>query len=106
MNLRGGYHNIVRGDQPSINRQVDWLRRELDKHNANWAMLDVERYAELISADMWATWDDVRRFDDRWADVETRVLVGYIPPWNWSKFLGQPDLREFPWTGNRVELPS
>lgn len=95
MGLRGGYHNLVRGDQASIDRQVDWLRQELDKHHANWAMLDVERYAELVRADMWASWDDVRRFDDRWAKVETRVLVGYIPPWNWSKHLGQPDLREF-----------
>jgi GH25 family lysozyme M1 (1,4-beta-N-acetylmuramidase) len=95
MGLRGGYHNLVRGDQPSINRQVDWLRRELDKHNANWAMLDIERYGELVKADMWPTWDDVLRFDDRWAKLETRVLVGYIPPWNWSKHLGQPDLRQF-----------
>jgi len=95
MGLRGGYHNLVRGDQPSINRQVDWLRQELDRHDANWAMLDIERYAELVNADMWPRWEDVRRFDDRWAQVETRVLVGYLPPWNWSKHLGQPDLREF-----------
>jgi GH25 family lysozyme M1 (1,4-beta-N-acetylmuramidase) len=93
--LRGGYHNLVRGDQPSINRQVDWLRRELDRYNANWAMLDVERYGELVKANMWPTWEDVLRFDDRWAEVDDRVLVGYIPPWNWSKHLGQPDLREF-----------
>ncbi|HEX6684700.1 MAG TPA: DUF3578 domain-containing protein [Candidatus Limnocylindrales bacterium] len=95
MGIRGGYHNIVRGDQESINRQVDWLRRELDRHDANWAMLDVERYAELVKAEMWPRWEDVRRFDDRWAQVDSRVLVGYIPPWNWSKHLGQPDLREF-----------
>lgn len=95
MGLRGGYHNLVRGDQPSINRQVDWLRRELDKHHANWAMLDVERYGELVSADMVPTWDDVLRFDERWAKVDDRVLVGYIPPWNWSQHLGEPDLRQF-----------
>ncbi len=93
--VRGGYHNLVRGDQASINRQVDWLRRELDAYHANWAMLDVERYAELVSADMWPRWDDVRRFDDRWAAVEDRVLVGYLPPWNWNRHLGQPDLRAF-----------
>jgi hypothetical protein len=93
--VRGGYHNLVRGDQASINRQVDWLRRELDAYDANWAMLDVERYAELVSADMWPRWDDVRRFDDQWAAVEDRVLVGYLPPWNWRKYLGQPDLRAF-----------
>jgi GH25 family lysozyme M1 (1,4-beta-N-acetylmuramidase) len=95
MGVRGGYHNLVRGDQQSINRQVDWLRQELDRHDANWAMLDVERYAELVNANMWPRWEDVRRFDDRWAEVEGRVLVGYIPPWNWSKYLGQPDLRQF-----------
>jgi hypothetical protein len=91
--LRGGYHNLVRGDQASINRQVDWLRRELDAYDANWGMLDIERYAELVSANMWPRWDDVRRFDDRWAALEDRVLVGYLPLWNWSKHLGQPDLR-------------
>ena len=95
MGLRGGYHNLVRGDQGSINRQVDWLRRELDRYDLNWAMLDIERYSELVKAEMWPTWDDVRRFDDRWAAIESRVLVGYLPPWNWSKFLGQPDLRDF-----------
>jgi hypothetical protein len=78
-----------------FNRQVDWLRRELDRYKANWAMLDVERYSELVKADMWPRWDDVRRFDDRWAEVDSRVLVGYIPPWNWSKHLEQPDLRDF-----------
>jgi hypothetical protein len=93
--LRGGYHNLVRGDQASINRQVDWLRQELDSHDANWAMLDVERYAEMVSANAWPQWDDVRRFDDRWAAVEDRVLVAYLPPWNWNKHLGQPDLRAF-----------
>lgn len=93
--VRGGYHNLVRGDQASINRQVDWLRRELDAYDANWAMLDIERYAELVSADMWPRWDDVRRFDDRWAELEDRVLVGYLPPWNWNRYLGQPDLRAF-----------
>ncbi|HEY7225484.1 MAG TPA: DUF3578 domain-containing protein [Micromonosporaceae bacterium] len=93
--LRGGYHNLVRGEQASINRQVDWLRQELDAHDANWALLDVERYAEMISAGAWPRWDDVRRFDDRWAAVDDRVLVGYVPPWNWRNHLGQPDLREF-----------
>jgi Glycosyl hydrolases family 25 len=93
--MRGGYHNLVRGDQASINRQVDWLRRELDAHDANWALLDVERYTEMISAVAWPLWDDVRRFDDRWAAVDNRVLVGYLPAWMWNNHLGQPDLRAF-----------
>ena len=95
MVLRGGYHNLIRGDQASINRQVDWLRQELDAYDANWAMLDIERYAELVSANLWPRWDDVRRFDDRWAAVDDRVLVGYLPPWNWRNHLGKPDLRAF-----------
>jgi len=37
----------------------------------------------------------VRRFDDRWAAVEDRVLAAYLPPWNWAKHLGKPDLRPF-----------
>jgi hypothetical protein len=94
MVLRGGYHNLVRGDQASINRQVDWLRRELDANDANWAMLDIERYAELVSAKLWPLWDDVRRFDDRWAALDGRVLAGYLPAWNWNH-LGKPDLRAF-----------
>jgi hypothetical protein len=93
--LRGGYHNLVRGDQASTNRQVDWLRQELDAHDANWAMLDIERYPEMNAATAWPLWDDVQRFDDRWAAVDDRVLVGYLPPWNWNKHLGQPDLRAF-----------
>jgi hypothetical protein len=93
--LRGGYHNLVHGDQASINRQVDWLRRELDAHDANWALLDIERYPELVTANLWPRWDDVRRFDDRWAAVDDRVLVGYLPPWNWRDHLGKPDLRDY-----------
>jgi hypothetical protein len=93
--MRGGYHNLVRGDQESTNRQVDWLRQELDAHDANWALLDVERYTEMISAEAWPLWDDVRRFDDRWAAVDDRVLVGYLPAWMWNNHLGQPDLRAF-----------
>ena len=93
--LRGGYHNLVRGDQASINRQVDWLRQELDAHDANWALLDVERYPEMVSAVTWPQWDDVRRFDDRWAAVDDRVLVGYLPAWMWNNHLGRPDLRGF-----------
>jgi hypothetical protein len=44
---------------------------------------------------MWPRWDDVIRFDDRWAAVEDRVLAGYIPPWLWDRYLGRPDLRAF-----------
>jgi hypothetical protein len=93
--LRGGYHNLIHGDQASINRQVDWLRQQLDAHDANWALLDIERYAELVAANLWPRWADVRRFDDRWAAVDDRVLVGYLPPWNWRNHLGKPDLRGF-----------
>ncbi len=96
--LRGGYHNLIRGDSASIARQVDFLRRELDAWGCNWAMADVEPYAELISANLWPRFEDVQRFHDRWYAVESRVLAWYIPRWFWSwrdksPSLGEPDLR-------------
>lgn len=90
--LRGGYHNLVRGDQASINRQVDWLRSELDKVGANWAMADVERYSELLSDNMWPRWEDVQRFHDRWYSVESRVMAWYVPDWVWEASLGSHSL--------------
>ncbi|MGN9909383.1 GH25 family lysozyme [Phytohabitans sp. LJ34] len=92
--LRGGYHNLVRGDQSSINRQVDFFRSELDRHDANWAMLDVERYEELLAHHTEPRFDDVRRFDDRWAAVESRVLAIYLPHWVWDGHLGAPSLTQ------------
>ena len=89
----GGYHNLVRGDQASINRQVDYLRRTLDGAGAVWAMLDVERYPELVTNGLWPRWDDVRQFADRWHAVDSRVLAVYLPRWIWSGHLGSPDLR-------------
>lgn len=94
--LVGGYHNLIKGDQASINRQVDWLRSELDKAGSNWAMLDVERYEELVANGLWPRWDDVQQFAARWAKVDDRVLAGYIPRWLWEGHLGKPDLRLFP----------
>lgn len=90
--LRGGYHNLIKGDQASINRQVDYLRREMDRAGANWGMLDVERYKELLDNGLYPRWDDVRQFDDRWAAVEDRVLAQYLAEWVWVA-LGKPDLR-------------
>jgi hypothetical protein len=92
LTLSGGYHNLVHGDQSSINRQVDWLRAELDRYGATWAMLDVERYPELLAHGTQPTLDDVRRFDDRWATVDGRVLAIYLPRWVWDGHLGRPDL--------------
>jgi GH25 family lysozyme M1 (1,4-beta-N-acetylmuramidase) len=89
----GGYHNLTRGDGPSIVRQVGWFKRELDAVGAEWAMLDVERYSELVTAGLWPRWDDVREFDDHWAAVDDRPLAVYLPHWNWSDYLGKPDLR-------------
>lgn len=96
--LRGGYHNLIRGDTASIARQVDWLRAELDKHGCNWAMCDIEPYAELVSANMWPRWQDVQRFHDRWYQVDDRVMAWYLPRWFWAwrdkaPSLGEPDLR-------------
>lgn len=96
--LRGGYHNLVRGDAHSIARQVDWLRGELDLYGCTWAMADVEPYTELVTATMWPRWVDVQRFHDRWYQVESRIMAWYIPRWFWAwrdkaPSLGQPDLR-------------
>lgn len=89
----GGYHNLIAGDQASINRQVDWLRRELDSAGAVWAMLDVERYPELVTNGKYPRWDDVREFCARWHAVDRRVLMVYLPQWIWSGHLSKPDLR-------------
>ncbi len=89
----GGYHNLIKGDQASINRQVDYLRRELDQAGATWAMLDVERYPELLSNGLWPRFDDVQQFVARWRAVDRRVLAIYLPRWNWNGHLGRPDLR-------------
>jgi GH25 family lysozyme M1 (1,4-beta-N-acetylmuramidase) len=90
--LLGAYHNLVRGDSASIKRQVDWLRSEMDKAGANWAMLDVERYKELMDNGQWPRWDDVSEFATRWADVDKRVLAFYIPDWIWDASLAKHSL--------------
>ena len=91
--VRGSYHNLVKGDQSSINRQVDWLRREMDAVGAVWAMLDVERYPELVTSDMWPRWDDVQQFCDRWHAVDKRVLTAYIPGWLYGSYYAGRDVR-------------
>lgn len=90
--LLGGYHNLVKGDQASINRQVDWLRSELDRYGCNWAMVDVERFDELIQSGQYPRWDDVQQFHDRWHAVDDRVLAFYIPDWVWEASLGRHSL--------------
>lgn len=95
--VRGGYHNLIHGDTASIARQVDYLRRELDANSAHWAMADIEPYQELRDNGLWPRWADCLRLRDRWAQVETRVMVGYIGKWVWRDWLGSPDLREWPW---------
>lgn len=91
--LCGAYHNLIRGDQASINRQVDWLRREMDAAGAVWAMLDVERYEELLTRNLHPRFEDAQRFADRWHAVDSRVLTMYLPRWIWDGHMGRPDLR-------------
>ncbi|HEU4754012.1 MAG TPA: hypothetical protein VFU47_12960 [Armatimonadota bacterium] len=91
--LIGGYHNLVRGDSASIGRQVDYFRRELDAAGCEWAMLDVERYPELVQRGIHPTWATVRAFYDRWRRVEQRVLALYLPRWIWDGHMSRPDLR-------------
>lgn len=89
---RGGYHNLIRGDQASINRQVDLLRSTMDRYGAEWAMADVEAYAELVQRGLVPGWQDVQRFHDRWYAVESRTMAWYIARWVWEGHLGSPDL--------------
>lgn len=91
--LVGAYHNLVRGTTASIARQVDWLRSEMDAVGAVWAMQDVERYPELLTAGMQPQWEDAREWSDRWAAVDSRVCAHYLPRWIWTGYLGRPDLR-------------
>lgn len=96
---RGGYMNLIHGDQASINRQVDAFRGELDAQQCNWAMADCEPYEELVNNNLWPRMDDLRRLNDRWYAVEHRVLSWYVPMWFWqdhhdgSPSLGSADLR-------------
>lgn len=90
--VRGGYHNVIRGDQASINRQVDYLRREMDKYGTEFGMLDVEAYDELKQKGLTPRWSDVLRWNDRWHQVEQRVCAYYLARWYWRDYLGQPDL--------------
>lgn len=91
--LLGAYHNLIRGDQASINRQVDYLRREMDAAGANWAMLDVERYPELVSRGLQPRFNDAMAFCARWRAVDKRALAVYLPRWIWDGHMGRPDLR-------------
>lgn len=89
---RGGYHNLIHGDAASAARQADWLRRELDAADGNWAMVDVEPYAALQENKLWPRWADVQRFVDQWRKMDSRVLALYLPRWVWSGWLGRPHL--------------
>ncbi|WP_162908097.1 hypothetical protein [Allorhizocola rhizosphaerae] len=94
--LRGGYHNLVRGDAGSMRRQVDYFRRELDAYGCQWAMVDIERYQELISNDLWPRFADVLRFRDAWHAVDSRPLAYYLPRWLHNGYYGGANLRELP----------
>lgn len=89
----GGYHNLVKGDPKSIARQVDWTRREVDRGSGTYAMVDVERYPELLAQNLHPRIDDLREFCARWHAVEDRQLLVYLPPWVWDGHMGRPDLR-------------
>lgn len=90
---RGSYHNLIAGDAASINRQVDWLRREMDTVGAHFAMVDVERYPELVSNGLWPRWNDVQQFAARWHQVDDRVCLAYIPGWLYDGFYAPGDLK-------------
>lgn len=89
--LAGGYHCLSRGDAAGIGRQVDWFRSKLASAGANWAMLDVEPFAELKDRGIAPRFADVAAFASRWRAVDTRPLLIYLPRWYWSQ-LGSPSL--------------
>jgi hypothetical protein len=90
---RGAYHNLIRGDQASVNRQVDLLRSSMDHTGAEWAMADVEAYPELVSRGLVPDWATIRRFHDRWyATSDGRVMAWYIARWFWEGRIGSPSL--------------
>lgn len=95
--VRGGYHNLIRGDANSMMRQADWLSRTIDAQACNWGMADIERYAELVSAGLWPRWQDVLRFRDAWYATPRPRMSWYLPQWVYhsSGFSGG-DLNELP----------
>lgn len=91
--IRLGYHNLIHGDQASINRQVDYLRSRLDFTGATHGMADIEPYNELKTNGLWPRWTDVQRFHDRWYALDQRPMTWYIARWVWRDWLGHSDLR-------------
>lgn len=89
---RGAYHNLIKGDQASVNRQVDLLRSTMDKYGGEWAMADVEAYEELKTNGLVPDWGTIQRFNDRWYQVESRVMAWYIARWFWRDYLKSPNL--------------
>lgn len=82
----GGYHNLVHGDDASIARQVAYFKTELDAVGADWAMLDVEPYAALVSAGLWPRLDDAVRFEAAWTKADpNRRLAVYLAKWFWQR---------------------
>lgn len=91
--VRGGYHNLIHGDAASMRRQVTWFRQQLDAQECHWAMVDVERYAELVDNGLWPRWDDCLRWQDAWYAVEDRPMAWYLPGWLVNSYYGSADLR-------------
>lgn len=89
---RGAYHDLIRGDQASVNRQVDLLRSAMDRYGTEWAMADVEAYGELVTRGLVPDWPTVQRFHDRWYAVDGRRMAWYIGRGFWSGSLGSPSL--------------
>ncbi len=89
---RGAYHNLIKGDQTSVNRQVDLLRSTMDKYGAEWAMADIEAYDELKANGLVPDWSTIQRFHDRWYQVDSRKMSWYIAHWFWRDYIGSPNL--------------
>lgn len=89
----GAYHNLIRGDQSSVDRQVTSFMQELIISDAEWAMLDVEPYDALKTNNLWPRLEDAMRFANRFvAENDEHKLAIYIARWVWQDWLGSASL--------------
>jgi hypothetical protein len=92
--LVGGYHNLIRGDQSSMERQVAYFREQLNLAGADFAMVDIEPYDALRKLDLWPRIQDAELFAREFSKRDhSRALATYLAKWVWAGFLGKPDLR-------------
>lgn len=89
----GGYHNLIRGDLASIQRQVQYFTDTLNSVDASFAMVDVEPYQALVDNGLWPRLSDAELFAQEFSNSNPdRKLAVYLPKWVWSGYLNSADL--------------